>query len=33
MIPFQNVSLIEAVPARDKTKLGPRVLKLHPEAP
>lgn len=31
MIPFQNVSLIESVPARDRNALvRPRVLKLHP---
>jgi len=31
MIPFQNVSLIESVPARDKNQARPRVLKLHPD--
>ncbi len=29
MIPFQNVSLIESVPSRDKAAIRPRVLKLH----
>lgn len=29
MIPFQNVSLIESVPAKDKTPSSARVLKLH----
>ena len=33
MIPFQNVSLIESVPARDKKKEAPKVINLaDPEA-